>query len=45
MAAVERHLVAGRSAEAILGELDAMKLRSSMQIFGLELTGLELTGL
>jgi uncharacterized protein (DUF1810 family) len=40
MAAVERHLVGGRSAESILGALDAMKLRSSMQIFGLELPGL-----
>jgi uncharacterized protein (DUF1810 family) len=40
VAAVAAHLRAGRSAEAILGDLDAMKLRSSMEIFGLELPGL-----
>jgi uncharacterized protein (DUF1810 family) len=40
VAVVAEHLRAGRSAEAMLGELDAMKLRSSMQIFGLELPGL-----
>ena len=32
-AAVLPHLKAGRSAEAILGSIDAMKLRSSMEIF------------
>jgi uncharacterized protein (DUF1810 family) len=40
VAAVAEHLRGGRSAEAILGDLDAMKLRSSLQIFGLELPGL-----
>jgi len=33
VAVVERHLAAGTSAEAILGELDAMKYRSSLEIF------------
>jgi len=33
-AAVERHLAAGNSAEAILGAVDALKYRSSKQIFG-----------
>ena len=32
--AVERHLAAGSTAEYILGEVDAMKFRSSMEIFG-----------
>lgn len=35
LAAIRRHLDAGRSAEAILGPVDAMKLKSSMEIFGL----------
>ena len=33
VAAIRPHLASGRSAEAILGEVDAMKFRSSMQIF------------
>ena len=33
VAAVERHLEEGMSAEAIFGELDAMKFRSSLDIF------------
>lgn len=34
VAAVERHLVAGKRLEDILGSLDAMKYRSSREIFG-----------
>jgi uncharacterized protein (DUF1810 family) len=34
VAAIEANIAAGRSAESILGELDAMKYRSSLQIFG-----------
>jgi len=33
VAAVEGHLAAGTSAEDIFGELDAMKFRSSLDIF------------
>jgi uncharacterized protein (DUF1810 family) len=33
--AVQQQLATGRSLEAIFGELDAMKFRSSMEIFGL----------
>ena len=33
-AAVRAHLDAGKSLEAIFGELDAMKFRSSQEIFG-----------
>ena len=33
VAAIRPHLAAGRTAEAILGEVDAMKFRSSMRIF------------
>lgn len=33
VAAVEAQVAAGRSAEAVLGELDAMKFRSSLDIF------------
>jgi len=33
IAAVERHLEAGMSAESIFGDLDAMKFRSSLDIF------------
>ena len=33
LAAVEGHLAAGTSAEAIFGDLDAMKFRSSLDIF------------
>ena len=33
-AAVERHLAAGMSAETILGPVDALKYRSSKEIFG-----------
>jgi uncharacterized protein (DUF1810 family) len=40
VAALAEHLRAGGTAEAMLGDLDAMKLRSSMQIFELELPGL-----
>ena len=36
VAAVRAHLAAGRSLEAIFGPLDAMKFRSSMEIFELE---------
>lgn len=32
---VERHLAEGKSLESIFGELDAMKYRSSLEIFGL----------
>jgi uncharacterized protein (DUF1810 family) len=32
--AMRTHLEAGRSAESILGDLDAMKFRSSLEIFG-----------
>ena len=39
MAAVEPYLRAGTSAEEIFGAVDAMKLRSSMDIFGLDLPG------
>jgi uncharacterized protein (DUF1810 family) len=35
-AAVRAGLEAGRSLEAILGPVDALKFRSSMQIFGIE---------
>lgn len=34
VAALEAHVARGRSAEAVLGELDAMKFRSSLAIFG-----------
>jgi len=34
VAAVERHLEAGQTAEEIFGELDAMKFRSSLDILG-----------
>ena len=34
VAAVEAHLSAGVSLEAIFGDLDAMKYRSSLEIFG-----------
>ena len=34
VAEVERHLGAGRQLEAIFGEVDAMKYRSSIQILG-----------
>ena len=34
IAAVEGHVGAGKKLEAILGPLDAMKYRSSMEIFG-----------
>ena len=34
VAAVEAHVVAGTPPEAILGQLDAMKYRSSLEIFG-----------
>jgi uncharacterized protein (DUF1810 family) len=34
IAAIEAHIAAGTSAESILGELDAMKYRSSLEIFG-----------
>ena len=34
VAAVEKHRNAGQSLEAILGEVDAMKYRSSLDIFG-----------
>jgi uncharacterized protein (DUF1810 family) len=34
IAAVEEQLAAGRSLEAIFGPLDAMKYRSSLEIFG-----------
>ena len=33
-AAVERHLAEGRTVEEILGEVDAMKFRSSIEVFG-----------
>jgi len=33
LAAIEGHLAAGTSAEAIFGDLDAMKFRSSLDIF------------
>jgi uncharacterized protein (DUF1810 family) len=35
VAAVRAHLESGRSLEAMFGELDAMKFRSSVEIFGL----------
>ncbi|URD60267.1 DUF1810 domain-containing protein [Sphingomonas sp. KRR8] len=35
VAAVSEQLAAGRSLEAIFGQLDAMKYRSSLEIFGL----------
>ena len=34
VAAVEQHIAAGRSAEDVLGDLDAMKFRSSLDVFG-----------
>ena len=34
VAAVERYVACGRSLESIFGELDAMKYRSSVEIFG-----------
>ena len=34
VAVVERHLAAGESLEAIFGPVDAMKYRSSLEIFG-----------
>ena len=34
VAAVETHRHTGKSLEAILGEVDAMKYRSSLEIFG-----------
>jgi len=37
--AILRHLREGRSAEAILGPVDAMKLRSSMEIFAAATAG------
>jgi uncharacterized protein (DUF1810 family) len=33
IAAIARHLEAGRTAEQVLGEIDALKLRSSLAIF------------
>jgi len=35
VAVVQRQLASGRSLEAMFGQLDAMKFRSSMEIFGL----------
>ena len=34
VAEIERHLAAGISLEALLGQVDAMKYRSSLEIFG-----------
>ena len=34
VAAVGRHLAEGRTLEEILGEVDAMKFRSSIEVFG-----------